>query len=440
MLTNHPCLSLDFAGLWAMDATHLRRLVCDLHHANLQSLGPVVGLSSPSVDTTAGGGPVATIPIHGVIMKKVPGVFSMLGIEATGTTETTAAIQAALADDSIEEIEISVDSPGGSVAGVQQLADLIHEARKVKPVKAVVSDMAASAAYWLASQADTIEANPSALIGSIGVYRVLVDSSKAMDDDGIQVHLIKSGEHKGTGTPGVHISEAQIEEEQRIVDGVADMFVGAVARGRGLAIEKVREFATGSTWFADEAQPMGLVDEITTAAMPQHGGADMADKPEAAEIVDQAMKAQIDALELQVLDLTGQLSAKSAETAAQAAALNSIIEIQKTEILNDGAKRGAIVPAMRAEVENFAQFCEDDVEKLRSFVDALPVQTRATTESEQPAEQERNVAGDISDDDAAVAKLLGISTEDMRTKSNWRAISAGGAILDDDGKVVGGIH
>jgi len=166
----------------------------------------------------------------------------------------------------------------------------------------------------------------------------------------------------------------------------------------------------------------------------------MADKPEAAEIVDQAMKAQIDALELQVLDLTGQLSVKNAETAAQAAALNGIIEMQKTEILNEGAKRGAIVPAMRAEVENFAQFCEDDVEKLRSFVDALPVQTRATTESEQPAEQERNVAGEISDDDAAVAKLLGISTEDMRTKSNWRAISAGGAILDDDGKVVGGIH
>jgi hypothetical protein len=264
----------------------------------------------------------------------------------------------------------------------------------------------------------------------------LVDSSKAMDDEGIQVHLIKSGEHKGTGTPGVAISEAQIEEEQRIVDGVADMFIGAVARGRGLSADTVAELATGASWFADEAEPMGLVDELTTAALPQRG-ADMADKPEAE--VDKAMQAQIEALQAQVADLNGQLSAKGAETAAQAAALASIIEAQKAEIIDAGCKRGAVVPAMRAEVENFGTFCGDDVEKLRGFVAALPVQVRAHAESEQPAEQERNIAGELSDDDAAVCKLLGITAEDMQTKSNWRAISAGGEILEDDA-VVGGIH
>ena len=439
MLNNHPALSMDFAGLWAMNADHLRRLVSDLHHANTQSIGPVVGTASPSNATTANDGAVAAIPVHGVIMKRVPAVFTMLGIEATGTVETSMAIRAALDDDSVEQIELSIDSPGGSVAGVQQLADLIHEARKIKPIKAVVSDMAASAAYWLASQADTIEANPSALIGSIGVYRVLVDSSKAMDDEGVRVHLIKSGEHKGTGTPGVAISDAQIEEEQRIVDDVAEMFVEAVARGRGLSVDTVSNFATGSTWFADKAQPMGLVDELTTAALPQHGGADMAEEPKVAE-VDEAMQAHIEALQLQVQELTGQLSAKSAETAAQAAALASIIETQKLEIINDGVKAGQVVPAMRAKVEDFAAFCGDDVEKLRDFVAALPVQVRATTESEQPAEQERNVVGEISAEDAAVAKLLGIAEEDMKTKSNWRAISAGGSILDDDGKVVGGLN
>ena len=444
---NFPALGAVLADLWCMDRTRLNRLVADLSRTNEQRLGGAVGgFASPQSDfasETVGG--TAKIPIHGVIMKRVPAVFAFLGIEATSTEQTGQAIQAALADPAVERIELAIDSPGGTISGVQQLADLIYESRSKKPITAKVSDLAASAAYWLASQAETIEANPGALVGSIGVYRVMVDSSQAAENNGVKVHLIASGQNKGAGTPGAPISAGQLEDEQRIVDGAAAMFTAAIARGRGMQLTGIEELATGSTWFAEEAQRLGLVDNLTAATMPQDETPDPVNSEEGEPVeqtppgaaVGSTPEPEAAKLQLEVAQLHEQLNAARAEASANSAALVAVVETQKLEIITEGIKAGRIVPAMLEQVENFAQFCGDDLEKLRGFVASLPVQTRATTESQDPGLVVRDT---LSDSDRAVAKAFGLDPLDMHKKSEWSAISAAGDLLDVNGQKIGGLN
>jgi hypothetical protein len=133
--------------------------------------------------------------------------------------------------------------------------------------------MGTSAAYWLASQAQRIRANATALVGSIGVYLVTVDSSALAAGMGIKVILIRSGDLKGMGVPGAAISEEQIAAEQELIDGLADHFIAAVAAGRGMKETAVRELATGRCWLAAAAQENGLIDIVGTLIMD--GGQDI---------------------------------------------------------------------------------------------------------------------------------------------------------------------
>ena len=122
--------------------------------------------------------------------------------------------------------------------------------------------MCASAGLHVTSQASRIIARRGALIGSIGTYAILVDSSAYAEEQGIKVHVIKAGEHKGVGTWGAPITEAQLAEIQSRVDRAAATFVAAVASGRRMSVARVQALATGATWEADEAMSLGLIDEI----------------------------------------------------------------------------------------------------------------------------------------------------------------------------------
>ena len=169
-MTLRAVLSGLWSGLWAMNPRELETLARDLMRiqANGEFFANAFGSESPELPELAVEDGIAKIPIQGVILKQVPAAFRWLGIQATGTTETARAIDQAVASDDVKAIEFFVDSPGGSVAGVQELADQIYAIDK--PTTAAISDLSASAAYWLASQADSVEANASALVGSIGVY------------------------------------------------------------------------------------------------------------------------------------------------------------------------------------------------------------------------------------------------------------------------------
>lgn len=205
---------------------------------------------------------VATIPITGTLMKAVPKILRWFGIDATSYKDLQEDLAKANADPVVQAIRLLIDSPGGQVAGVKEAADAI--AGSEKPVFAEVTDLAASAAYWLAAQAKKIAASPNALIGSIGVFSVHTDSSRLAENLGLKVHVVSSGPHKGMGVPGAPITDEQLAAQKELILGMAANFKGDVARGRRRTAEEIDGWATGQVWLAEEAKKRGLIDGITT--------------------------------------------------------------------------------------------------------------------------------------------------------------------------------
>lgn len=203
---------------------------------------------------------VAIIPLVGVLTK-YEDLFSWL-YGGTSTQRTLAIFEAAVADEQVRAVLFYVDSPGGYIDGVATLAEAIADA--AKPVWAYVSDNAHSAAYWIASQCDRIYANTTAGVGSIGVYRLLDDTSKLFEEAGVKRRIVKAGEFKGVGEDGVEITDPQLADQQREVDAVYDVFVDAVASGRGLDRDDALSVATGQSWIAGKAQELNLIDGVAS--------------------------------------------------------------------------------------------------------------------------------------------------------------------------------
>lgn len=205
-------------------------------------------------------GDVAVINLVGPMTKYGSSLSSLRG----GTVGLRRSLRNAVADDDIKAILLKVDSPGGSTAGVGDLADDVWAAAQKKTVWAFIEDLGASAAYFVASQATKVVANPGGLVGSIGSYGVLYDWSALYAKEGIKAYVIKAGEFKGVGVRGTEITESQREETQRTVDQINDLFVATIARGRGIPLQEARKLADGRIHIGSEAQKLGLVNEVGT--------------------------------------------------------------------------------------------------------------------------------------------------------------------------------
>ena len=200
---------------------------------------------------------VAVIAARGPMMK----FDSKFG--GVNTVRLRGSLRLANRDADVSSILMQIDSPGGSVAGNQELADEVSASGKLLNV--YIEDLGASCAYWIASQANRIFANTgSALVGSIGVYSVLYDDSKAFDAAGVKAIPITSGPLKAQGEPGVPVTQDLVDEMQGIVDAMAANFIDAVAAGRDMTKADVKKLATGGVYLADHAKKLGLVDEIAS--------------------------------------------------------------------------------------------------------------------------------------------------------------------------------
>lgn len=198
------------------------------------------------------GGSVAVIPIRGSLFR---GTF-FSDYDVIGD-----ALDAALADTDVSSILLDVDSPGGEVRGMFDLADRIYEARGHKPIVALANDQATSAAYALASAADTVVASPTASIGSIGVVAVHVDQSKATENAGMKMTEIASGKNKTALSPNRPLSALGRGILEKAVDSSAEQFFDLVARNRGVSADEVRAQEAG-VFTAQEALDNGLVDRV----------------------------------------------------------------------------------------------------------------------------------------------------------------------------------
>jgi signal peptide peptidase SppA len=209
-------------------------------------------------------GRTAILPISGVLVKHSYLVNGDSQPRGTSTLDARAKLDAAMADPTVEQIVMLVDSPGGSVFGIADLADAIRKADAVKPVTAMIEDIGASGAYWLASQARAVYVNSTAMAGSIGVYTVMVDSSRRADREGLRVELVKAGQHKGIGTAGTAITSGDRQVVQDEVDALYEHFINAVANGRGMNADAVRALADGRIHIGQAAVDLGLADGVTT--------------------------------------------------------------------------------------------------------------------------------------------------------------------------------
>lgn len=201
----------------------------------------------------------AIISLSGPLMKLLS---SLSG--GTSTVVARRQIRAATNDDAVKAIALRIDSPGGTVSGTMDLADDVARAASVKPLAAYIEDMGASAAYWIASQAAKVFANAPAVVGSIGIYTVLVDESARAERKGVKVLVVRAGDFKGAGVPGTEISDEQLAETQKVVDALNSHFVQAVAKGRGISNKRASELADGRVHIGAAAQQVGLVDGIQT--------------------------------------------------------------------------------------------------------------------------------------------------------------------------------
>jgi len=262
---NNLILAQYQSSKWAAEPMFLESFIRRISELKVtESIAAIDVAVKPRSYSVVGGR--AVINISGVLLKTVPGWLRFWGIEATGYDEIQAQVGQALADSSIQGIHLQVSSPGGMVDGLVDTADAIFDARSSIKVTATVEDLGASAAYWLTSQAETIEANRTTEVGSIGVYTVYLDSTKRAEALGFKVVLIKSGEHKGMGYPGVEITDEQIAAVQSNIDAIAEQFVNSVARGRSMDAGDIGKLATGRLWIAAEAKKLGLIDRVTKAA------------------------------------------------------------------------------------------------------------------------------------------------------------------------------
>ncbi|WP_277187670.1 S49 family peptidase [Caballeronia sp. BR00000012568055] len=187
---------------------------------------------------------VAVIPVQGTLVHRLGSLHPESGM--TGYDGIRQNYLTALADNAVRAIVLDIDSPGGEVSGAFDLADAIYQTRGTKPVWAILSENAYSAAYAIASAADVITVPRTGGTGSIGVVWMHVDFSKALTDAGLAVTFVTWGARKLDGYPELPLSPAARERAQRDIDETGELFAATVARNRGLSIDSVRAMQAGT--------------------------------------------------------------------------------------------------------------------------------------------------------------------------------------------------
>jgi signal peptide peptidase SppA len=195
---------------------------------------------------------IGIIPVVGVIGKGLSPLEKMMG--AVDINDLSDQVDAMAADPAVDKIAFQVSSPGGTVTGVEELANKIRNLGK--PTMAYTDSEMASAAYWISSASDKVTASPSSSVGSIGVYMAIPDYSEAAKMAGIKMVVIKSGKFKGAGIEGTSLDEGQLGNLQEGVDTIHAEFKEAVNMKRKMVKAEAME---GQVFSGKQAAAQGLV-------------------------------------------------------------------------------------------------------------------------------------------------------------------------------------
>lgn len=238
------------AWMWWLVGIAVVLVVFGCMFASLASIG---GNSTVPLE---GGNTIAVIPMTGTIAGAgaAPAVIT--------PEDFLKLLQRAEDDSNVRAIVLRVDSPGGTVAASEEISTYVKQEKK--PVVVSVSDVDASGAYMISSQADKIVANPGSAVGSIGVIMEIPNASGLLEKLGVSFKVITAGKYKDAGSPYRSLTASETALLQGQVDQVYGQFIDIVASGRHMPRASVEKLATGWAWNAVEAKQLGLVDQIGT--------------------------------------------------------------------------------------------------------------------------------------------------------------------------------
>jgi protease-4 len=165
-------------------------------------------------------------------------------------------------DRRIKAIILRIESPGGGVGASQEIYTEVQRTNRTKKVIVSLGGTAASGGYYIASAGDKIVASPGTLTGSIGVIMEFIQIQELFKKIGVNLEILKSGEFKDIGSPYRELNEKDRGLLIDLISDIQEQFINAVAKGRNMPVEKVREIADGRILTGAMAKDLGLVDQL----------------------------------------------------------------------------------------------------------------------------------------------------------------------------------
>lgn len=375
------------------------------------------------------GNGIAQIRLRGLLLKSVWSGYQALGW-ATSTQDVAVQLERALTNPNVKGVMLSIDSPGGTVAGTTELAELVSRVAAIKPVHAHAADLMASAAYWVGSQARKLTAGSSAAVGSIGAMTAVYDFARFFENAGVKTHVIASGDLKGIGVMGAPLTEPQLADIQRVIDKYGALFIDTVAAARKLSATEAKDVATGQVWVGAEALEKRLVDGVTSSAKAYESLAAAAGiktpSPSGASAHHQE-KSTMTPEEIAAL------KAENEKNKARADAADALLKASDDKAKEQLVARfeDRVLPAAKAAVlklgstmglEEFAKY----LESLPKVVHDLPVGALR----QEPAKPS------LAEGEKQVARWLGTSHDKIEKFSKVKGRYANGDFIMEDGRIL----
>jgi protease IV len=200
-------------------------------------------------------------PRIGVI--EVKGEIGTGGLRNSVDAESTLKVVKRFMDDAdMKAVVVRIDSPGGAVAPSQEIYDELRKLADKKIVVCSMGNLAASGGFYIAMACPLIMAEPGTLTGSIGVVSQFPNVKGLADKLAVKVETLKSGKLKDAGNPFREMTPDDRAYWQTLIDQVYGQFVAAVAESRELSVDDVKKIADGRVITGQQAQELGLIDEI----------------------------------------------------------------------------------------------------------------------------------------------------------------------------------
>jgi signal peptide peptidase SppA len=233
--------------------------------ATIQANSAAAVVRSAAAARTSASGSISVIPLYGVLSHRAGMMGDISGPRGTSIAQWTAQFNQAVNDPRVSAIVVDCDSCGGSVAGCQELSDVIYAARSRKPITAISNATMASAAYWIGCSATELVCTPSGMVGSIGVFSAHEDDSSALDKQGVKVTVISAGKYKTEANSFAPLGAEARANIQSVVDSYYGLFIKSVARGRGCSVAEVRNgMGQGRMVSAQQAVSLGMCDRVSS--------------------------------------------------------------------------------------------------------------------------------------------------------------------------------